>query len=140
LIDHVHRQFALTGGIGHLAVDRFVIGGGNRQHHLIQMLWLESLLQMLNPAMGQFLGQFRSELRGHYRYLGASLGQQPGLACRDISAAYYQAGLVANVEEYREIVHLSVFFHESDAKIQHCGQCSMQLACAFLVRPRFRLL
>jgi hypothetical protein len=87
-----------------LLVHCAVVGGGDDQHHAIEMLRLEA---RDSAGDARLRGQFGVDLRGDHAHLRARLQQHGGLALGDIAAADHQAGLALDVGEDGQKVHIS---------------------------------
>ena len=86
-------------------IDLATIGGRNRQHRVVEMSRLELAGQVFDAPSIAIQRQLGMQPRRHHPHPRVSLQQQFHLAGRHGAAADHQRPSIAQVEEYRQMIH-----------------------------------
>ena len=105
VIDHVDEYAARGAGGRHRAIDLGAIGRGDRKRHAIEVLGLEAAGQVLDAAGIAIQRQLADAGAGDHPHARVRLEQQLDLARGHRAAADDQRQAIAQIEEYRQIVH-----------------------------------
>ncbi|MNJ66079.1 hypothetical protein D3C77_621240 [compost metagenome] len=91
--------------LGDLRIERFVIGGGDHQRHLVQIARLIASQNHLATILSGQLAQFLEHLGRDHAQLGPGIGQQARLAQRDLATTDHQNAAVLQLMKEGKVIH-----------------------------------